>query len=313
MALFVWNIVVLNVFVVAMLVAAICYVRTKERLFLYEAVLVFCYAFDHFLIFSGQFLFNSFPSYDMESTSITAPEVKIILLVVRQVAYLLVAKELFGLSYPRWTYVAFPLLFMLYWNLYAQVVASTTSATPPALFYSVMQVYLLVLVAICFRKTRLEEYAHLKRLLLITLAFIVAIVAFDSTWVFGLYNPFNALFGTAYESNLSETLLHILYCVLIVREAFKRIEIRESSPEPERHAASFSESDVDRVVKELKLTRREEEVFRLLLEDCSYQEICDKLVVSLNTVKSHAHNIYDKAGCSRRSDLRRLVSSKSEK
>lgn len=311
MALFVLDIVVLNAYVVTMLIAGACYVRSKERLFLYEALLVFCFALDHFLIFSGQFLFNSFPSYDMESTSITAPEVKIIVLVVRQVAYLLIARELFGLRYPKATYIAFPLLFMLYWNLHAQVVASTTSAIPPALFYSVMQVYLLVLVAACYGRTRLEEHARHRRLLLVTLVFIVAIVAFDCTWVFGLYNPFNALFGTAYESNLSETLLHLFYCALIVREAFGRIEIRERVPE--RLAVGFDEEAVTAAVRELNLTRREEEVFRLLLEDCSYQEICDRLVVSLSTVKSHVHNIYDKAGCSRRGDLRRLVSTKGDK
>lgn len=43
-----------------------------------------------------------------------------------------------------------------------------------------------------------------------------------------------------------------------------------------------------------ELTPREKEVLDLLAEGMTYQEIADKLVVSVHTVDSHLRNIYDK-------------------
>ena len=310
MVLFVFNIVVLIIFALAMVVAAFGFVQTKDRLFLFEALLVACFLLDTFIIFAAEFLFNTYPNVGPEYNFISAPEVKIVFFVIRQLAYLLVAKELFGLELPKWLYGIFPLLFLLYWNIYAQVAVSD-SRFPAWVFYTVMQAYLLVLIIFCSRTERARESSNLKRLLRISLVFLALIVAFDLVWLFDLneFNPFIAIMGIAYENNLFETALHVMYCIFIIESVLKRLD--ERLKEREQQSSALSEEGVEAAVKDLRLTKREEEVFRLLLEDCSYQEICDTLVVSMSTVKSHAHNIYDKAGCSRRSDLRRLVSSRS--
>lgn len=44
------------------------------------------------------------------------------------------------------------------------------------------------------------------------------------------------------------------------------------------------------------LTKREQEVLRLLTSGCTYNEIAKKLFISINTVKYHLRNIYRKAG-----------------
>lgn len=306
MALFFFNIVVSNVFVVAVFCAAVGFVASKERLFLYEALLVGCFLLDHLISFAAQFLFHTFPLPEIDYDLITAPSLRIFFFVARQLVYLLVAKELFGLEYPKWTYLVFPVLFVLYWNLRAQVAqADERLSFMLFAFYSVMQVYLLVLLAICYTKTASEQHAHLKPLLHVTLLLIVLILALDITWLLDLYNPFHAIFDAAQEFNFFETLLHLIYSVLIIRSAIRwftaQAELGESK------AASIDEEAVSQTIRDLQLTKREAEVFRLLLEDYSYQDICDKLVISMSTVKSHAHNVYDKAGCSRRSELRRLV------
>jgi len=48
------------------------------------------------------------------------------------------------------------------------------------------------------------------------------------------------------------------------------------------------------------LTRRELEVLHLICEGYSNQDIAEKLVVTLNTVKKHTSNIYGKLGVSSR-------------
>lgn len=65
----------------------------------------------------------------------------------------------------------------------------------------------------------------------------------------------------------------------------------------EDRSAGFQE---DLKIEQLKykLTEREVEIWQLLLQAYSYQEIADSLQISLNTVKFHAKNIYNKKRCS---------------
>lgn len=51
------------------------------------------------------------------------------------------------------------------------------------------------------------------------------------------------------------------------------------------------------------LTAREAELVPLLLEGAQNSEICERFYISLNTVKVHTHNIYQKLGIERRSQL----------
>lgn len=48
------------------------------------------------------------------------------------------------------------------------------------------------------------------------------------------------------------------------------------------------------------ITDREQEVLSLIATGLSNQEIADELIISVNTVKRHAHNIYGKLGVKRR-------------
>ena len=50
------------------------------------------------------------------------------------------------------------------------------------------------------------------------------------------------------------------------------------------------------------LSNREVEVLQLIAEGCTNQEIGQKLVLSLYTVKSHARNIYGKLGVKNRTE-----------
>ncbi|RNL43857.1 helix-turn-helix transcriptional regulator [Paraeggerthella hongkongensis] len=63
-----------------------------------------------------------------------------------------------------------------------------------------------------------------------------------------------------------------------------------------------------RLARTYDLTRREEDVLRLLAEGRTFAETADELVVSLNTVKSHARRIYAKMGVGGKADLLEKVS-----
>ena len=54
------------------------------------------------------------------------------------------------------------------------------------------------------------------------------------------------------------------------------------------------------------LTKREKEVLNLLSKGLMYKQIAAELFVSIETVKSHCHNIYDKLHVSSRTEALRL-------
>ena len=66
---------------------------------------------------------------------------------------------------------------------------------------------------------------------------------------------------------------------------------------------SALDSTCARLARSFDLTRREEDVLRLLVEGRTFAEAAGELVVSLNTVKSHVRRIYAKMGVSGKQDL----------
>ena len=52
------------------------------------------------------------------------------------------------------------------------------------------------------------------------------------------------------------------------------------------------------------LTRREEELLCLLVAGRTNREIGEELTISIGTVKTHVHHIYEKVGVSSREELR---------
>ncbi len=61
-----------------------------------------------------------------------------------------------------------------------------------------------------------------------------------------------------------------------------------------RKLVSFFHDKVAKKVVVQELTRRENELLQLLAEGLLYKEISEQLFISINTVKLHIHNIYEK-------------------
>ena len=64
--------------------------------------------------------------------------------------------------------------------------------------------------------------------------------------------------------------------------------------------ASFHAPEIKR--SEFNLTKRENEILEFLAKGYRYKEIADKINVSLETVRSHVHHIYEKLQVSSRID-----------
>lgn len=68
-----------------------------------------------------------------------------------------------------------------------------------------------------------------------------------------------------------------------------------------------TEAEMNRVFARFKISEREQEIVRLMIEGKSNKEIEDVLYISLSTVKTHVYNIYQKLGVKNRLELINLL------
>lgn len=79
---------------------------------------------------------------------------------------------------------------------------------------------------------------------------------------------------------------------------------RNANNKPQKTPPNTSISEI---VERYSLTPREKDVFILLAEGRSAREIAETLFISEGTVKVHTHNLYQKLGISKRSQIYQMV------
>lgn len=173
-----------------------------------------------------------------------------------------------------------------------------------------------------------EKHKTLQLLLWITIAGSLLITLEDSYVIFSV-DIYTASAVRMFNQSVSESILRLIYTVIAFRQMFG--QGRQASPEESPPAASGKpeaqspEPEADNALgpaepaepappasdrlkafaQAIGLTDRELEVFVLLLENKSNQQISETLYISPGTVKAHIHNIFQKAGVTRRYELLR--------
>lgn len=75
--------------------------------------------------------------------------------------------------------------------------------------------------------------------------------------------------------------------------------------EPEAHDSLSA--NLNPLIQKYSLTKRESQIYELLVQHKSYKEIADILCISVPTAKTHILNLYRKLGINKKSDLSRIV------
>ena len=83
----------------------------------------------------------------------------------------------------------------------------------------------------------------------------------------------------------------------------QRIRLQRAESADAKTADPDLETLCAKAARRYDLTRREEDVLRLLVEGRTAPQIAEDLVVSPNTVKTHVRHLYKKLGITRRDDL----------
>lgn len=111
------------------------------------------------------------------------------------------------------------------------------------------------------------------------------------------------------ERSFSENLLNIILAVMTMYAGGGILTGSECmAPQAASQVgAPASEFDTDAFARHLGLSPRECDVLPLLLSNMDINQISETLIISHGTVKSHTHNIYQKAGVKNRPGLIKLA------
>ena len=91
------------------------------------------------------------------------------------------------------------------------------------------------------------------------------------------------------------------------RAAISRIEQLTQTCSELQSQTNTIEARCATLARSSDLTRKEEDVLVLIAKGLSYPQICEQLVLSPNSIKTHARNIYRKLGVSSKQEAIQLV------
>ncbi|MCB9305819.1 MAG: response regulator transcription factor [Lewinellaceae bacterium] len=95
-------------------------------------------------------------------------------------------------------------------------------------------------------------------------------------------------------------LIAVLFTVVGIW-AGRKLTAKKTHPDPSRSNGTGADlRPKPEILEHLGITPREMEVLELVAQGLSNQEIADRLFVSLNTVKTHASNVFGKLDAQRR-------------
>lgn len=94
-----------------------------------------------------------------------------------------------------------------------------------------------------------------------------------------------------------EILKGIEYCLVDIRFVCSRVVSLQE----------FSEQYFDSSGKEVRISKREEDIIRLIAQGYTSKEISEKLILSFHTISTHRKNIFKKLKVSSAAELTRLV------
>lgn len=186
------------------------------------------------------------------------------------------------------------------------------------LYYEAHPVFLLLLSLYALRKIKgmtpekQRSFRRLKPVLFLTVLWSL-LLGLEFLYVVLYVNSYTATASHVYIQTWAfcQDLLRLQYSLIVFFQVLGRsgpFSVRAPSGEALSSSVPREKdalSPFEQYATSICLTKREREVFSLLLENRTHQEIRQALFISAGTVKAHIHNIYQKAGVTRRDELLR--------
>lgn len=319
-AVFLYNIGLIILYTIASMGFVLLYIKSHKQIHFVLALLFFLFLSDNTIVYMAEFLhsFSDFYSKSLADGSIY----KMILLSAIGLCYLFVKCSIVKTEKPS------KIDCMVYGVYVLEMLIMPKMTFFPGniwMFYageSFLVVYLCLTSLHQLKNSEDDEikkrYYRFKYFLIIVPILSMLVVIEDAIVLFGV-EALIAMSSRIRQRNVFEDILSIFYagfaCYIfmqVVTEVARKKEIPlETAPQEAVPKLvpyhPIGEINLKTFSEEYNLTKREQQVLKLLLEDKTNQEMQDILVIALGTVKNHIHNIYQKTNVSKRSQLLMLV------
>lgn len=329
--IFIYDIVLIMVFVCACTINVTGYCKTKHVRQLGVGILMFFYCVNAIIIFMSEFLVR-IPFFQGAYNALTYLGVKMICGVIISTLYLFLTSDLLEKKFG--VFHAVVLLPLICVTVY--VGDLNASVRQHWIFYTIRQIYLAGFSAYFFVTCAISKESEYRlRMKQYFPAFILAgvfagmILIEDSLVIFHFQYVVNTLNLKVFmEHNVSEDLFFVILAAKVIKNGFAQLVsmkeeplLKEEQPlvkepplkeeqslkkEPSLKETAQEEAVAvleDLFVTKYALSNRQRDVLYLLLKDKTYQEMGNNLGLSVGTVKFHAHGIYDKTDSKNRSEL----------
>lgn len=295
-AVFIYNILLLMLYTVTLALVVNQFRSDKRQLYMLVGVYLLFFIFDNTIIYMTEFI-NSFAA-TYNQTFMSIPAAKTIIYLVNGYCSLQIVNVLCQQKMPKHQFVLLGALGC--WLLCNPLL--TDSAIKVWLFYLPNQLLMLYLGVYLLKKLANkpatlppQTQKLLKQIALISIIAGICILIEDTFVIFRV-DQYTALSVKMYNRNVSEDIFSMVICTLILKTLLAKPETEKEQLESRNHI--FMD-----FCQHYGFTERETEIFQLLLEHKTNQQIADEIYLSLGTVKTHVHNIFIKLDIKKRNQI----------
>lgn len=297
--IFVYNALYVILCTVTLTFSFIYYLKEKNKLYLAFVAFISLSIFDNLLISMTEFILNFAEMYN--KAFMTTPVLKTSILILNCLL----------LSYITACFIKEKVLFQHYAILititlwWISVPLVPDSALQVWLYFLPYQLYFIYLgFYLMYNLNKKEGLSHLAKKYSLSFAKIIIIfgilITLEDRFVIFTIDKYDIF--EINNRSFTENLFYILTCLLILNFFLRDKELlsiaSSTNDNSQQHQYKFQS-----FCQVYHLTKREQEVFQLLLENEKNQVIADTLHLSLGTVKTHIHNIFIKLNINKRTEI----------
>lgn len=317
---FLYNIFLIILYSVVLSYSASLYIRKRKPVFLILTILFLFYIFDNTIIYMTEFIDSFSYHYDLQFMSIPAFKTVIIIatcVCMTFLQHIFIMQRDVRPDIAALVFLALMLMFVPMMN---------DGAFEVWLYYLPYQAYIfyLGLSGVIFIKKRPELYnqndflIHYRNIALLTAVSTIFILIEDTIVIFSI-DIYSDIMVKINNRSFSEDIMGIVLSFFAIKHLSRAMYLSDTEPlKPEGlngvddcmkvvPVMSVYRNELDPVFyhfsSEFHLTGREQDILKVLLKDKNNQEISDELFISVGTVKTHVHNIFQKADVTKRSQL----------
>lgn len=314
---FIYNIFLISLYTSALTYSSSLYLRKKYPFHLCISVLFLFYIFDDTIIYMSEFLSSFSHYYDLQFLNV--PAFKTVIMMATGTCLIFIHYYILDkkISFIDWCIFILLAVSIIFTPMISQDALMVWSYYLP---YQILTLYL-GFTGILYLKNNsylIEKYPNIKgykSLLILTIIFSFLIIIEDTIVIFS-FDIYTHISLKINNRSLSEDILNIIYAVSAIRYFSKQFNnsmivkpaFKKDSPDDLEliNKTKISNYVFYQFSERYNLTIREQDILEVLLQNKNNQEISNELVISIGTVKSHIHNIFQKVNVTKRSMLIRV-------